>query len=109
MKSESPTADAVELLLLIVLVVLEAAAVLLLALVVLVLAVALPRRNQRFWQFVRTSGCAARSLPPAPELHPLALVAEELAALPVAVLRPMAGTRSKRVRKAELVALVAAC
>jgi hypothetical protein len=42
-------------------------------------------------------------------VHPLALVAAELEALPVTRLRPMVGIRSKRARKAELVAMVAAC
>ena len=99
MKSESPTADAVELLLLIVLVVLEAAAVLTVALVALLLSVTRPRpAGSLSWVMP----------PPAPVVHPLALVAAELEALPVSRLRFMAGTRSKRARKAELVALVAA-
>lgn len=46
---------------------------------------------------------------PAPLLHPLALVAEQLEALPVTRLRPMAGVTSKRHRKAELVAALVAC
>ncbi|MCP9861083.1 MULTISPECIES: hypothetical protein [unclassified Cyanobium] len=99
MKSESPTADAVELLLLAGLVALEAAAVLLVSLVALALAAA-------GW---RPSASPARSLPPPPALHPLALVAEELLELPAAALRPMAGVRSKRLPKRELVALVACC
>ena len=84
----------VEVLLLVGLVALEAVAVLLVALVALVLAVAR-------W----------RPAPPAPPpiVHQLALVAAELEALPVSRLRPMVGTRSKRLRKAELVAMVAAC
>jgi len=44
-----------------------------------------------------------------PLLHPLALVAEQLEALPVTRLRPMAGVTSKRHRKAELVAQLVAC
>ena len=47
--------------------------------------------------------------PPAPALHPLALVAAELEQLPVTALRQLAGVRSKRARKIDLVAMVAAC
>jgi hypothetical protein len=47
--------------------------------------------------------------PPAPALHPLALVAAELEQLPVTALRQLAGVRSKRTRKIELIAMVAAC
>jgi hypothetical protein len=47
--------------------------------------------------------------PPAPALHPLALVAAELEQLPVTALRQLAGVRSKRTRKIDLVAMVAAC
>lgn len=94
MKTESPAPSAVELLLLAALV----------ALALTMAGVALPRRTLKLSVWRTISSSPARSLPPPPALHPLALVAEELAALPVAVLRPMAGTRSKRVRKAELVA-----
>ena len=45
----------------------------------------------------------------APLLHPLAVMALELEALPVTRLRPMANTRSKRARKHELVAALVAC
>jgi hypothetical protein len=100
MKPEHPAPDAVELLLLAVLVALDAVAVLAVALVALV--VTITRLGP-----VRSPARVMASPPPA--VHPLALVAEELEALPVARLRPMAGTRPKRVRKAELVALVAAC
>ena len=52
----------------------------------------------------------ARDQPaPAPALHPLAVLALDLEALPAVTLRTMAGTRSKRHRKHQLVALVAAC
>ena len=44
-----------------------------------------------------------------PQLHPLALIATQLQALPVATLRQMANTRSKTVRKAQLIEMVAAC
>ena len=47
--------------------------------------------------------------PPAPALHPLSLVAAELEQLPVTALRQLAGVRSKRTRKIDLVAMVAAC
>jgi hypothetical protein len=46
---------------------------------------------------------------PAPAHHPLALMAAELEALPVTALRQLAGVRSKRNRKIDLVAMVAAC
>ena len=46
---------------------------------------------------------------PQPQLHPLALLATELQALPVATLRQMASTRSKAIRKAQLIEMVAAC
>lgn len=97
MKDRTP--HPVELLLLAGLVALEAVAVLLVALVALALTVAR-------W---RPAAAPARTVPPPPALHPLALVAEELLELPAAALRPMAGTRSKRLPKRELVALVAAC
>jgi len=47
--------------------------------------------------------------PPAPAEHPLARLAEQLEALPAATLRNLAGTPSKRYRKAELIAMVASC
>ena len=52
---------------------------------------------------------SARAAAPAPAVHPLSVVAAELAELPVSRLRPMVGTRSKRIRKSELVALAVAC
>ena len=52
---------------------------------------------------------AISDAPPIPLLHPLAVVAEQLEALPVTRLRPMANTRSKRARKHELVAALVAC
>ena len=42
-----------------------------------------------------------------PQLHPLALIATQLQALPVATLRQMANTRSKTIRKAQLIELIA--
>ena len=47
--------------------------------------------------------------PSAPALHPLALVAAELEQLPVTALRHLAGVRSKRTRKIDLIAMVTAC
>ena len=52
---------------------------------------------------------AISDAPPVPLLHPLAVVAEQLEALPVTRLRPLAGVTSKRARKAELVAALVAC
>ena len=79
--------------------VLDAAAVPLVALVVLVLTVAR-------WK----PAVSAPTAPPAPPaVHPLALVAESLQALPQRQLMAMAGTR-RRLPKAMLTALlVAAC
>ncbi|MBD2718113.1 hypothetical protein [Synechococcus sp. FACHB-909] len=101
--NKTETLHPVELLLLIGLVALEAVAVLAVALVALVLTITRPR----------PAGSPARVMPPppaaAPAVHPLSVVAAELAELPVTTLRPMVGTRSKRAKKAELVAMVAAC
>lgn len=91
MKNET---DTIDLLLAVAWEVAEAVLVLAVALVALVLTVARWRPAP----------------PPAPPMvHPLALVAEQLEALPVSRLRPLAGVRSKRIRKAELVALAVAC
>jgi hypothetical protein len=43
-----------------------------------------------------------------PEPHPLALLADQLTQLPVTQLRQLAGTRSKRIRKAALIEQVLA-
>ena len=51
---------------------------------------------------------ASTDAPPSPMLHPLAALAEQLEALPVTRLRPLAGVTSKRHRKADLIAMVAA-
>lgn len=50
----------------------------------------------------------ARQVEP-PHHHPITLLATELQALPVTQLRAMTGTRSKSIRKAQLIAMVAAC
>ncbi|KAF0652397.1 hypothetical protein L107_13850 [Cyanobium sp. Copco_Reservoir_LC18] len=91
----------VELLLLAAVVTLEALLVLTVALVALVLTLAR-------WRPAVPAPAATTEAPP-PAVHPLALVAEQLEALPVAQLRPMAGTRSKRIRKHQLVAALVAC
>jgi hypothetical protein len=44
-----------------------------------------------------------------PHHHPITLLATELQALPVTTLRQLAGTRSKSIRKADLIAMVTAC
>jgi hypothetical protein len=44
-----------------------------------------------------------------PQPHPLATLAAEMQLLPVTQLRAMTGTRSKSIRKAQLIAMVAAC
>jgi hypothetical protein len=46
---------------------------------------------------------------PDPRHARLAELGQQLEVLPVSRLRPMVGTRSKRLRKAELVGMVAAC
>ena len=74
----------------------EALLVLTVALVALVFTVAR-------W---RPAGSPARVMAPPPAVHPLAVLAAELEALPVSTLRPMVGTRSKRLRKDHLVALL---
>ena len=86
------------------------------ALIVLVagaaaLVITLHRVIRRRAAHPAVAGSPCRVMPPpaaAPAVHPLSVVAAELAELPVSRLRPMVGTRSKRIRKAELVAMVAA-
>ena len=111
----------VELLLAVALEVAEAVLVLTVALVAPLLTVARAIRRRTAHPAVvpqqppAAAGSACRVMPqppapaPAPAVHPLALVAEQLEALPVTRLRPLANIRSKRARKAELVAMVAAC
>lgn len=93
----------VELLLLAAVVVAEALLVLVVAAAALVVTITRSR----------PAGSPARVMTPppaaAPLQHPLAVLAAELEALPVSRLRPMAGTRSKRLKKAELVAMLAVC
>jgi hypothetical protein len=97
MKNTDP--HPVELLILAAVVTIEALAVLTVALVALLLTITRSR----------PAGSPARVMTPPPIVHPLAVVAADLEALPVTQLRPMAGTRSKRIRKAELVAALVAC
>jgi len=88
-------ADPIELALLAVLVTLEAAAVLVVAVVALVQTVA-------SW---RPTAAAPATAPAPPVVHPLALVAESLQALPRRELMQMAGTR-RRLSKHRLTELV---
>lgn len=88
----------------------------LLLLSVLVVAVALVELVAAVVAMLQPSPSTSRSgdllvdTPPAPpSVHPLAAIAAELEALPVARLRPMAGVRSKAIRKAQLIELVAVC
>lgn len=115
MKNET---DTIEVLLAVALEVAEAVLVLTVALVALLLTVARWRPSQAPAVTAPDATtdppallpvAAISDAPPAPLLHPLALVAEQLEALPVTRLRPLANTRSKRARKAELVAALVAC
>lgn len=60
---------------------------------------------------VRTPSAAPAAIAPkpAPAVHPLMLLADDLQELSATALRQMAGIRSKRPRKAELAALLVAC
>ena len=117
--NKTETLHPVELLLVVAVVALEAVAVLLVAAVGLLLTVARAiRRRAAHPAVVPQQPPAAAGSPvqvtppvlaPAPAVHPLALVAEQLEAMPVSRLRPLAGVRSKRIRKSELVALAVAC
>lgn len=99
--------DAVDLLLLAGLVTLEAISVLAVALVALLLTAS-------SWRPKSAPAPVGRCVAPppsastAPAVHPLALVAAQLETLPVTRLRELAGMRSKRHRKSELVAVLAA-
>ncbi|MCP9796101.1 hypothetical protein [Cyanobium sp. Lug-B] len=105
--------DTVDVLLAIALEVTEAVLVLTVALVALALTVARAIRQRAAHPAVAGSPARVMTPPPAaapaPAVHPLALVAEQLEALPVSALRPMVGTRSKRLRKDQLVVLAVAC
>jgi hypothetical protein len=63
----------------------------------------------------RAAAPAAAAEPPpaaaaaAPHHHPIATLATELQLLPVTQLRAMTGTRSKSIRKAQLIEQVIAC
>jgi hypothetical protein len=93
--------DTVDLLLVVALEVAEAVLVLAVALVAVVLTVAR-------WRPAAAPARVMAPPAPAPALHPLALVAEQLEALPVSRLRPLAGVTSKRHRKHQLIAMVTA-
>ncbi|MCP9798911.1 hypothetical protein [Cyanobium sp. Lug-B] len=111
--------DTITVLLAVALEVAEAVLVLTVALVALVLTVARAIRRRAAHpaavpqQPPAAAGSACRVVPaapaPAPAVHPLAVLAAELEALPVSRLRPLAGVTSKRHRKIELISMVAAC
>jgi hypothetical protein len=111
--------DTIELLLAVALEVAQALLVLTVALVALLLTLARWRPSQAPAVTAPPattdppapvpSPAASTDAPPTPLLHPLALVAEQLEALPVSRLRPLAGVTSKRHRKHELVAALVAC
>ena len=102
----SQSLDAIDLLLLAGVVTLEAITVLAVALAALLLTAS----NWRPKSAPASVGrCVPPPPPPAPAVHPLSLLAAELEVLPVSRLRPIAGVRSKRLRKNELVAVLAAC
>jgi hypothetical protein len=71
----------------------------------------------RYWVglWVRSEPAAPAAKPehlppaPAPAVHPLTALADQVMAAPVATLRRKAGVRSKRYRKAELAAMLVAC
>ena len=73
----------------------------------------LHRLNDRLARVVRSADPstdpAEVSIPVAPAVHPLAILADDLQSQPVAALRRKSGVRSKRYRKAELAAMLVAC
>ena len=102
----------IELALVAGLVVIEAVVVLVAAVVALLLTLAqwrpaaapAPVAEPEPIKYPSSTRQVARPMP-----HPLALLAAQLQALPVATLRQMANTRSKTIRKAQLIEMVAAC
>ena len=94
-RTESQAPHVIELLILLVWLLLEAIATLAVALGALVVTLA-------GW---RQPAAAA----PAPVVHPLALVAAELEALPVRSLRPMVPVQCRRLPKARLIGELLAC
>ena len=95
-RTESQAPHVIELLILLVWLLLEAIATLAVALVAMVVTLA-----------SRRSKPAAAA--PAPAVHPLALVAAELEALPVRSLRPMVPVQCRRLPKARLIGELLAC
>ena len=120
-RTESQAPHVIELLILLVWLLLEAIAALAVALLALVLTVAGWRPEPRFrgpaaqarthCEMLRAHGPgrAATCPSPAPAVHPLALVAADLEALPVRLLRPMAPPSCRRMAKARLIGELLAC
>jgi hypothetical protein len=115
-RTESQAPHIVELLILLVWLLLEAIAALAVALLALVLTVAGWRRGQLPAEPAsspasrrRQRGLPAAAPAPAPAVHPLALVAGELEALPVRLLRPMAPPSCRRLPKARLIEELLVC
>ena len=102
-------AHPVELAIVAALVVIEALLTLVVAAVALVLVLAQWRRAAPAAAAEPIKYPSSSHQVAGPQPHPLATLATELQALPVAGLRAMAGTRSKSIRKAQLIEQVAAC
>ena len=102
-RTESQAPHVIELLILLVWLLLEAIAALAVALLALVLTVA------GWWRRQLPSEPAAAAPALAPAVHPLALAAADLEALPVRLLRPMAPPSCRRLPKARLIGELLAC
>lgn len=89
----------------------ESAAVLIVAVIALLQALASPRATAAPLTPAAPPAAspAPAAVPPAAAIHPVGALAMELSSLPVARLREMAGTRSKRHRKVDLIAMLVAC
>ena len=114
-RTESQAPHVIEILILLVWLLLEAIAALAVALLALVLTVAGWRRRRAASEpetLARPHGRGARNAAPAapaPAIHPLALVAADLEALPVRLLRPMAPPSCRRLPKAQLIGELLVC
>ena len=122
-RTESQAPHVIELLILLVWLLLEAIAALAVALLALVLTVAGWKREpglrgpaaqarphcEVLQPWSRGSTNAAVRPAPAPAVHPLALVAADLEALPIRLLRPMAPPSCRRLPKARLIGELLAC
>jgi hypothetical protein len=105
-----PEAHPVELAIVAALLVMEALMTLVVAAVALVLTLANWRQPAPPAATAHSCAVAAPEAPlVSPTPHPLAAVADRLALLPVTALRAMTGIRSKRIRKADLIARLVAC